>query len=114
MRLHFLGRPIQRYCGIALLVLVCGCSTFTWRHRASLHATAITKSRAISIAKHAIRKRNPEVQEIRSRARFKDGQWIVSANFTTWYDLIGIIIEERHCSVVINPSGKVLAYHSGT
>jgi hypothetical protein len=114
MKLLFGGRSIQRYCGIALLVLVCGCSTFTWRHRATPHGADITKSRAISIAKHAIRKRNPEVQEIRSRARFKDGTWIVSANFTTWYDWIGLIVVEEHCSVVMDTSGKVLAYHSGT
>ena len=114
MKLLFGGRLLQRYCGITLLVLVCGCSTFPWRHRASPHATAVTESRAISIAKHAIRKRNPEVQEIRSRARLKDGTWIVSANFTAWYDWLGIIIEEGHCSVVMDTSGKVLAYHSGT
>ncbi|MEI6632352.1 MAG: hypothetical protein WCP22_00890 [Chlamydiota bacterium] len=109
----FGGHSLQRYCGIAFLVLLCGCSTFTWRHRASRHATSITESRAISIAKHAIRKRNPEVQEIRSRARFKDSQWIVSANFTTLDDWFGLFIEEGHCSVVVDTSGKVLAYHSG-
>ena len=114
MKLLLGGHTLQRCCGITFLVLVCGCSTFTFRHRASPHATAITESQAISIAKHAVRKRNPEVQEIRSRARFKDGTWVVSADFTTWYDWLGLILEEGHCSVVMDPSGKVLAYHSGT
>jgi hypothetical protein len=109
---------MRRYFSVAFLVLLCSHSVFATKLKGQstpTQPTSITEGQAISIAERVIKEKNPRVKEIQPKARFKNDQWHIFAEFIMGYDKKGnpLGMVGGHCSIIIDKSGNVIEYHWG-